>query len=45
MVYQPKFSLTLQVEGFINWLHEVELIFDYKDVLNAMNVKLVRLFA
>jgi hypothetical protein len=34
-------SSTLQAEGFIDWLHEVEQIFDYKEVPNRMKVKLV----
>jgi hypothetical protein len=36
-----EFSGTLQDEGFIDWLHEVERIFDYKEVLDRMKVKLV----
>jgi hypothetical protein len=31
----------LQVEGIIDWLHEVERIFDYKEVLDSTKVKLV----
>ncbi|GLT54896.1 hypothetical protein SLA2020_280550 [Shorea laevis] len=37
----PEFSGTLQAEGFIDWLHEVERIFDYKEVSDRMKVKLV----
>lgn len=37
----PDFSSTLQAEGFIDWLHEVERIFDYKEVPNRLKVKLV----
>ena len=37
----PEFSGTLQAEGFIDWLHEVERIFEYKKVSNRMKVKLV----
>jgi len=36
-----EFSGTLQAEGFIDWLHEVERIFDYKEVLDRIKVKLV----
>jgi hypothetical protein len=36
-----EFSGTLQAEGFIDWLHEVERIFDYKEVSDRMKVKLV----
>jgi hypothetical protein len=31
----------LQAEGFIDWEYEVERIFDYKEVPNCMEVKLV----
>ena len=34
-----EFSSTLQAEGFIDWLHEVERIFDYKELSNRMMVK------
>jgi hypothetical protein len=37
----PEFSGTLQAEGFINWLHEVERIFEYKEVSDRTKVKLV----
>jgi hypothetical protein len=37
----PEFSSTLQAERFINWLHEVERSFDYKEVPGRMKVKLV----
>lgn len=37
----PDFSGTLQAEGFIDWLHEVERIFDYKEVLDCLKVKLI----
>jgi hypothetical protein len=37
----PKFSGTLQAEGFNDWLREVERIFEYKEVSDRMKVKLV----
>jgi len=37
----PEFCSTLQAEGFIDWEYEVERIFDYKEVPNCMEVKLV----
>jgi hypothetical protein len=37
----PEFSDTLQAKGFIDWLHKVEQIFDYKEVPDCMKVKLV----
>jgi hypothetical protein len=37
----PEFSGALQAEGFIDWLHRVERIFDYKEVPDSMKVKLV----
>ena len=37
----PEFSGTLQAEGFIDWLNEVERIFDYKEVPDHVKVKLV----
>jgi hypothetical protein len=37
----PKFSGTLQAEGFNDWLREVEMIFEYKEVSDCMKVKLV----
>jgi hypothetical protein len=37
----PEFSGALQAEGFIDWLHRVERIFDDKEVLVSMKVKLV----
>jgi len=37
----PDFSGTLQAKGFIDWLHEVERIFDYKEVPDRLKVKLV----
>jgi hypothetical protein len=37
----PKFYGTLQVEGSIDWLHEVERIFYYKEVLDCIKVKRV----
>lgn len=40
-VFLLEFSSTLQVEGFIDWLHELECIFDYKDVPDRTKVKLV----
>lgn len=36
-----EFSGTLQANGFIDWLNEVEHIFDYKEVPNCVKVKLV----
>lgn len=37
----PDFSSTLQADGFIDWLNEVERIFDYKEVPDRVKVKLV----
>ena len=37
----PEFSSTLQAKGFIDWLHEVECILDYKEVPNQVKEKLV----
>jgi hypothetical protein len=37
----PEFLGTLQAEGFIDWLHEVERIFEYKKVSGRIKVKLV----
>jgi len=37
----PEFSSTLQAEGFIDWLNELERIFEYKDVPDRYKVKLV----
>jgi hypothetical protein len=37
----PEFCSTLQAEGIIDWLHDVERIFDYKEVLDSTKVKLV----
>ena len=37
----PEFSGTLQAEGFIDWIDEVERIFDYKEVPEQIKVKLV----
>jgi hypothetical protein len=39
-VVLPKFFGTLQAKGFIDWLHEVERIFNYKEVPDHMKVKL-----
>jgi hypothetical protein len=39
-VVLQEFSGTLQAEGFIDWLQEVERIFDYKEVPDRMKVKL-----
>ncbi|XP_022871711.1 uncharacterized protein LOC111390827 [Olea europaea var. sylvestris] len=36
-----EFSGTLQAEGFIDWLNEVEQIFKYKEVPDRVKVKLV----
>jgi hypothetical protein len=40
-VEHPEFSSAMQAECFIDWLHRVERIFDYKEVLDNMKVKLV----
>lgn len=37
----PYFFGTLQAKGFIDWLHEVEQIFYYKEVPDRLKVKLV----
>ncbi|XP_022851940.1 uncharacterized protein LOC111373620 [Olea europaea var. sylvestris] len=37
----PEFSGTLQAEGFIDWLNEVERILEYKEVPDRVKVKLV----
>ena len=37
----PEFFGTLQAEGFIDWLHELECIFDYKEVHDQVKLKLV----
>jgi hypothetical protein len=37
----PQFFGTLQAEGFIDWLNELERIFEYKEVLDRDKVKLV----
>ena len=37
----PEFSSTLQANCFIDWLNEVERIFDYKEVPDRVKVKLV----
>lgn len=36
-----EFSGTLQAEGFIDWLNEVERIFEYKEVPDRVKLKLV----
>jgi hypothetical protein len=36
-----EFSGTLQAEGFVDWLNELERIFEYKDVPDRDKVKLV----
>jgi hypothetical protein len=36
-----EFCSTLQAEGIIDWLHDVERIFDYKEVLDSTKMKLV----
>jgi hypothetical protein len=41
----PKFSSALQAEDFIDWLHRVEKIFDYKEVPDSIKVKLVGVVA
>ncbi|KAE8700504.1 putative CCCH-type zinc finger family protein [Hibiscus syriacus] len=37
----PKFSGTLQAEGFVDWINEVERIFEYKEVPDRVKVKLI----
>ncbi|VFQ86930.1 unnamed protein product [Cuscuta campestris] len=37
----PSFSGTLQVDDFIDWLNEVDRIFEYKDIPDRDKVKLV----
>ncbi|KAJ0977838.1 hypothetical protein J5N97_013312 [Dioscorea zingiberensis] len=37
----PEFTGTLHAEVFIDWLNEVERIFEYKEVLDRLKVKLV----
>ncbi|XP_062177060.1 uncharacterized protein LOC133881996 [Alnus glutinosa] len=37
----PEFSGTLQAEGFVDWLNEIERIFEYKEVPDRDKVKLV----
>ncbi|XP_068649233.1 uncharacterized protein [Aristolochia californica] len=37
----PEFSGTLQADGFIDWLQEIERIFEYKEVPDNVKVKLV----
>jgi hypothetical protein len=37
----PEFFGTLQAEGFIDWLNELELILEYKEVPDPNKVKLV----
>ena len=37
----PEFTGSLQAEGFINWLNELERIFEYKKVSDRDKVKLV----
>ncbi|XP_062145847.1 uncharacterized protein LOC133853838 [Alnus glutinosa] len=37
----PEFSGTLQAEGFVDWLNEIEWIFEYKEVPDRDKVKLV----
>ncbi|KAE8729552.1 hypothetical protein F3Y22_tig00003518pilonHSYRG00008 [Hibiscus syriacus] len=37
----PKFSGTLQAEGFVYWINEVERIFEYKEVPDCSKVKLI----
>jgi hypothetical protein len=37
----PEFSCTLQAEGFVDWLNELERIFEYKEVPDHDKVKLV----
>jgi hypothetical protein len=40
-VDMPEFSGTLQAEGFVDWLNELERIFEYKEVPNRNKVKLI----
>ncbi|KAE8672984.1 hypothetical protein F3Y22_tig00111832pilonHSYRG00073 [Hibiscus syriacus] len=37
----PEFSGTLQAEGFVDWIDEVERIFEYKEVPDRVKVKLI----
>ncbi len=37
----PEFAGTLHAEGFIHWLHEIERVFEYKEVPDRVKVKLV----
>ncbi|KAE8671130.1 ABC transporter C family member 10-like [Hibiscus syriacus] len=37
----PEFSGTLQDEGFMDWINEVERIFEYKEVPDRVKVKLI----
>ncbi|KAE8710906.1 putative CCCH-type zinc finger family protein [Hibiscus syriacus] len=37
----PEFSGTLQAEGFVDWINEVERIFEYKEVPDRVKVKLI----
>ncbi|KAE8720267.1 hypothetical protein F3Y22_tig00020999pilonHSYRG00012 [Hibiscus syriacus] len=37
----PEFSGTLQDEGFVDWINEVEHIFEYKEVPDRVKVKLI----
>jgi hypothetical protein len=36
-----EFSGTLQAEGFVDWLNELERVFEYKEVPDLDKVKLV----
>ncbi|KAE8676344.1 putative CCCH-type zinc finger family protein [Hibiscus syriacus] len=37
----PEFFGTLQAEGFVDWINEVERIFEYKEVPDRVKVKLI----
>ncbi|KAE8661446.1 hypothetical protein F3Y22_tig00113725pilonHSYRG00321 [Hibiscus syriacus] len=37
----PEFFGTLQAEGFVDWINEVEHIFEYKEVPDRVKVKLI----
>lgn len=36
-----QFSGTLQAKVYIDWLHEIEKIFDYKEVSDRVKVKMI----
>jgi len=39
----PKFEEKLDLDEFIDWLHTVERVFDYKDISEVKKVQLVAL--